>query len=71
MQVECCWLGSFVFKGHPGPVEMVAVSPSCLAGRSYPPDGPAGGKGLRVLQRVGMRERATLSLPAALERFWA
>lgn len=67
--VECSWLGSFLFKGNPSPVSMVSFSPSVLAGRHYAAPAMASSKGVRVLQRVGVMERAVVRLPAAVEGF--
>ena len=63
---EAVWLGSYLFKGNPNPVEMVGFSPTVLMGRSYPGDSPKG-KGVRVVQRVGGMDRAVVQLPAVVE----
>jgi hypothetical protein len=68
--VECSWLGSFMFKGSPKPVEMVCFSPVMLRGRQFPA-APPSGKGVRVLQRVGVMEQVEVTLPAAVEGVWA
>ncbi|KAF6261402.1 hypothetical protein COO60DRAFT_1502047 [Scenedesmus sp. NREL 46B-D3] len=68
--VECSWLGSFMFKGSPKPVEMVCFGPVVLAGRQYPA-APPSGKGARVLQRVGVMEQVAVQLPAAVRGVWA
>lgn len=65
--VECCWLGSFLFKGNPSPVSMVSFSPAVLSGRHYAPSAMSSSKGVRVLQRVGVMDRAVVRLPAAVE----
>jgi hypothetical protein len=67
--VECSWLGSFMFKGSPKPVEMVCFSPVVLRGRQLPA-APPSGKGVRVLQRVGVMEQAEVQLPATVEGVW-
>lgn len=67
--VECTWLGSFLFKGSPRPVEMVSFSPAVLQGRSYPSNAPSG-KGVRVVQRVGLMDRVPVHLPGAVEGVW-
>lgn len=67
--VECCWLGSFLFKGNPSPVSMVNFSPAVLSGRHYAPPAMSSSKGVRVLQRVGVMDRAVVRLPAAVEGF--
>jgi hypothetical protein len=64
--VEAVWLGSYLFKGNPNPVEMVGFSPAVLMGRSYPAGSPKG-KGMRVVQRVGGMDRAVVQLPAVME----
>jgi microcystin-dependent protein len=69
VDVECCWLGSFLFKGNPSPVSMVTFSPAVLSGRHYAPQAVASTKGVRVLQRVGVMDRAVVCLPAAVEGF--
>jgi hypothetical protein len=48
---------------------MVSFSPSCLAGRQYAHAVVPSGKGVRVLQRVGVMERAVAQLPASVEGF--
>eukprot|EP00879_Flechtneria_rotunda_P009559 GHRR01010005.1.p1 GENE.GHRR01010005.1~~GHRR01010005.1.p1 ORF type:complete len:296 (+),score=143.38 GHRR01010005.1:829-1716(+) len=68
--VECSWLGSFLFKGNPRPIEMVSFGPVCLQGRSTPAAAPSG-KGVRVLQRVGVMDRAVIHLPAQVQIFAA
>lgn len=67
--VECCWLGSFLFKGNPSPVSIVSFTPSVLSGRQYAPAAGASSKGVRVLQRVGVMDRTVVPLPAAVEGF--
>jgi hypothetical protein len=67
--VECCWLGSFLFKGNPSPVSMVNFSPAVLSGRHYAPPALSSSKGVRVLQRVGVMDRALVRLPAAVGGF--
>jgi hypothetical protein len=69
VDVECCWLGSYLFKGNPSPVSMVTFSPAVLSGRHYAPQAVASNKGVRVLQRVGVMDRAVVRLPAAVEGF--
>ena len=64
--VDLTWLGSYLFKGNPNPLEMVGFSPGCLTGRSYPAEPPKG-KGLRVVQRVGVMDRILVRLPAVVE----
>jgi hypothetical protein len=66
--VECCWLGSFLYKGNPKPLEMVCFAASALAGRSYPATSP-GGKGVRVVQRVGVMDQVSVPLPTTLMRW--
>jgi hypothetical protein len=68
--VECSWLGSFMFKGSPKPVEMACFSAVVLGGRQYPA-APPSGKGVRVLQRVGVMQQVVVQLPAAVEGVWA
>jgi hypothetical protein len=59
-----------MFKGSPKPVEMVCFSPIVLVGRQYPA-APPSGKGVQVLQRVGVMNQAAVVLPAAVEGVWA
>eukprot|EP00775_Hariotina_reticulata_P004238 gene4238-4488_t len=67
--VEGWWLGAFVYKGSQSPVEMVSLIPQLLLGRSLPAEAPSG-KGLRVLQRVGVMDRAVVQLPAVVNGLW-
>jgi hypothetical protein len=67
VSVDVQHLGSYLFKGSPRPVDMVALSPALLSGRSFNEAGPQG-KGLRVVQRVGSMGSATVMLPAAVEQ---
>eukprot|EP00878_Enallax_costatus_P024842 GHUV01026534.1.p1 GENE.GHUV01026534.1~~GHUV01026534.1.p1 ORF type:complete len:250 (+),score=36.52 GHUV01026534.1:253-1002(+) len=66
--VDCSWLGSFLYKGNPQPIEMVCFAAADLAGRSYPAAAP-GGKGMRLVQRVDVMDRVVVGLPAVLEGF--
>jgi hypothetical protein len=50
-------------------VSMVSFGPSVLAGRQYAPLSLSSGKGVRVLQRVGVMDRTVVHLPAAVEGF--
>lgn len=68
VEVECNWLGSFLYKGNPQPIDMVGFAPVVLRGRSYPAAAP-GGKGTRLVQRVGVLDKVTVQLPAVLEGF--
>lgn len=65
VEVLCCWLGSFLFKGSSQPVEMISFTPQVLSGRCHPAAAP-GGKGVRVVQRVGVRDQVIVMLPAAV-----
>jgi hypothetical protein len=65
--VDLQHLGSYLFKGSPRPVGMVALIPALLSGRSFNEAGPQG-KGLRVVQRVGSMGSATVMLPAAVDQ---
>lgn len=67
--VECCWLGSFLFKGNPSPASMVTFGASVLSGRHFAAQTVSSSKGVRVLQRVGVMDRAVVELPAAVEGF--
>lgn len=42
----------------------------CLTGSMFPA-APPSGKGMRVLQRVGVMEQVAVVLPAAVEGVWA
>ncbi len=50
-------------------VSIVSFGPSVLSGRQYAPLSLSCGRGRRVLQRVGVMDRATMCLPAAVEGF--
>jgi hypothetical protein len=74
--VECqvSWLGSFLFKGSHGLVEVAALSPVVLLGRLLGQDVPAGvavgvPRAQCVVRRGVVTGRASMQLPATISGF--
>jgi hypothetical protein len=74
--VECQvnWLGSFLFKGSHGLVEVAALSPVVLLGRLLGQDMPAGvaagvPRAQCVVRRGVVTGRVSMQLPATISRF--
>jgi hypothetical protein len=68
VQVEAHNLGTYVFKGDPGPINMVVFYARVHLGRKFPSHAPKG-KGFRVKRQQGVLGAAMVELPASLCNF--